>query len=170
MSSNINNYIQKPEKLDKQSLSVLSELIQKYPFFQTARLLHIKNIQNIDLQIDKNELNLTATYVSDRKTLYYLLHKIPSKSQNAEPKSDQPKQSTVEKEIKDSLKENISSTINDQLSYYEMAPAAEIELIPGLAIDIRKEYGDGIELDDQIYSVCRRSSIQHAVGEKDRSG
>ncbi len=161
MSSNITHYIQKPEQLDKQSLLVLNELIQKYPFFQTARLLHIKNVQNINSQIDKNELSLTATYVSDRKTLYYLLHKIPAKLQTEDSKTDQYRQSTVEKDIKDSLKENISNTINEQLNFYEMAPSAEIELIPGLAIDIRKEYGEGIELDNQIYSINR--SVKHSA-------
>ena len=165
MSSNLNSYIQRPEKLDNQSLSVLNELIQKYPFFQTARLLHIKNVYNLNSQIDKDELSLTATYVSDRKTLYYLLHKIPAKLQTEEAKTAQIRQSTVEKEIKDSLKENISSTINDQLHYYEMSPATEIELIPGLAIDIRKEYGEGIELDDQIYSVNR--SVKHSATDQE---
>jgi len=165
MTSNLNNYIQKPEKLDKQSLPVLDELIQKYPFFQTARLLHIKNIHNINSQIDKNELSLTATYVSDRKTLYYLLHKIPARLQTEDTKTDQTKQSAVEKKIKDSLKENISSTINEQLHYYEMSPSSEIELIPGLAIDIRKEYGEGIELDNQVYSVNR--SVKHSVTDQE---
>ncbi|MBN2524329.1 MAG: hypothetical protein JXB24_13740 [Bacteroidales bacterium] len=150
---NLNRYIRTPEKLDKESLKTFDELIEKYPFFQTARLLHIKNIQNVTSEINKNILHLTATYVSDRKILYYLLHKLPGSAQSKDSGSVEFQQPAVEKEIKDSLKENISSTINDQLNYYEMAPSAEIELIPGLAIDVRKEYGNGILLDDKIYSL-----------------
>ncbi len=165
MLPDINRYIRTPEKLDKESLKAFDELIEKYPFFQTARLLHIKNIQNVTSEITKNILHLTATYVSDRKILYYLLHKLPGSTQSKDSGSVEFQQPTVEKEIKDSLKENISSTINDQLSYYEMAPSAEIELIPGLAIDVRKEYGNGILLDDKIYSL--NSSTKNIVKGKE---
>ncbi len=165
MLPDINSYIQTPGKLDNQSLTVLSELIKKYPFFQTARLLHIKNIQNVRSKIDKNELNLIASYVSDRKILYYLLHKFHGSPQKEDSITDRPQPIAVEKEIKDSLKENISSTLHDQLTYYELSPSAEIELIPGLAIDIRKEYGEGIELDDTAYSI--NNFAQRTVKGKD---
>ncbi len=165
MVSNITSYIKTPEKLDRESLKAFDELIEKYPFFQTARLLHIKNIQNVSSEVNKNILHLTATYVSDRKILYYLLHKLPGSTQSKDPRLVEFQQVTVEKEIKDSLKENISSTINDQLSYYKMTPSAEIELIPGLAIDIRKEYGNGIQLDDKTYSL--NSSTKNIVKGKE---
>lgn len=153
MLANINSYIESPEKLDEHSLTALDELINKYPFFQTARLLHIKNIQNVNLKIDEAELHLTATYVSDRKALYYLLHKNQSSHQNKYLKAGGSQQFPVGKDIKDSMKENISTTLNNQLNIYETSPSSEVELIPGLAIDIIKEYGEGIDLDDKIYSI-----------------
>ncbi|MGD2033655.1 MAG: tetratricopeptide repeat protein [Bacteroidales bacterium] len=153
MLKNLSTYIQKPERLDQESLKGLNETIEKYPFFQTARLLHIKNVQNVNSKVDENELHLTATYVSDRKILYYLLHKFPVPAKKTERKNIYGAGNHVEKEIKDTLKENISSTLNEQLNIYDTIPEAEIELIPGLAIDVRKEYGAGIELDDKTYSL-----------------
>jgi hypothetical protein len=56
------------------------------------------------------------------------------------------------------LQENIAATLNKQLHYFEFEPEHEIELIPGLAIDLRKEYGNGIELDETSYSIGLRKT------------
>jgi hypothetical protein len=151
------HYLESPEKLNNISLEELSELIQKYPFFQTARLLHIKNIQNLKGTIDKNELKLTAAFVADRKVLYYLLHKLPGADIPAEVDEKHEKKPTLPgKEIRETLRENISETISNQLNYFKMDTGSDIELIPGLAIDIRKQYGQGIELDDKIFSLRKK--------------
>lgn len=148
------HYLESPEKLNTISLEKLSELIRKYPFFQTARLLHIKNIQNLKGNIDKNELNLTAAFVADRKVLYYLLHKLPMADEPSETVEKHEKVPVLHgKEIRETLRENISETITNQLNYFKMDTGPDIELIPGLAIDIRKQYGQGIELDEKVFSL-----------------
>jgi hypothetical protein len=59
------------------------------------------------------------------------------------------------------LQENIAATLNEQIQYFQFQPEETIELIPGLTIDVRKEYGDGIELDDKSYSIgLRRIACQ----------
>jgi hypothetical protein len=154
------NYLENPERLNFSSSKIISDLIEKYPFFQTARLLQIKNLQQIHHTIDRQTLNLTAAYVSDRKVLYYLLHK-PDVMEVDEPVMLISHSKTIshEKDFKDTLQENIAATLNKQVLYSDFEPEHEIELIPGLTIDLRKEYGDGIELDDKSYSIGLRRTI-----------
>jgi len=158
-------YIQNPGKLNNQSTQNLDYLLKKYPFFQTARLLHVKNLQNIHGTVDKQSLNLTAAYVTDRKVLYYLLHRLPeNESSTVVAGTDENKPVTPEKDFKETLQENIAATLNEQIQYFQFQPEETIELIPGLTIDVRKEYGDGIELDDKSYSIgLRRIACQDEI-------
>jgi hypothetical protein len=155
-------YLEDPEDLNGNSLNTLEEWVKEYPFFQSAHLLRVKNVQNLHGEIDKHLLNLTAAYVSDRKVLYYLLHKFQessaSSADTAEDKEDE--SGLPEKEYKESLKENISETLDKQKGLYDLEPDHEIELIPGLAIDIRKEYGTGIDLEEIDTSFPRYSSLK----------
>jgi hypothetical protein len=154
------HYLENPEGLNSASNESIRSLIEKYPFFQTARLLQIKNLQQLYQTVDKQFLNLTAAYVTDRKVLYYLLYKLGSTMPvTVDARDIQNKASSFEKEYKDSLKENIADTLNKQLHYYELEAEHEIELIPGLAIDIRKEYGNGIELEDKNFSIGIRKQL-----------
>jgi len=162
---NILNFIESPEKLDSSSLKILSETIEKFPFFQTARLLYIKNIHLIQKSVDKQLLNQTAAYVIDRKVLYYLLHKL----QDAEISINEPEKYSIksasyaEKNIKDTLQENISDTISNQLNYYNKELNDNFELVTGIAIDIRKEYGEGITLEDKSFSLGRNNDKKPLV-------
>ncbi len=67
-------YMQKPSSLDNDSLEGLASLVKKYPYFQTARLLLLKNgIVTGNEDIDKN-LSETAIFCSDRTRLFYYLN------------------------------------------------------------------------------------------------
>ena len=50
--------------------------------------------------------------------------------------------------IKDNLKDNISETLTSQLQNLDKTDFDKMELITEVAIDVKKEYGEGIELDD----------------------
>jgi len=146
-------YLESPERLDSESLKKLEDWMENYPFFQTARLLHIKNIQNLEGQVEKEELNQTAAYVTDRKVLYYLLHKLSGQEKETLSENFETKPVKYSKDIKDTMKENIAETITRQRLIFDLEPDREIELIPGLAIDIRKEYGKNIELGNIDFSL-----------------
>jgi hypothetical protein len=162
-SENLIFYIDSPVRLDKTSLPLISQAIEKYPFFQTARLLYIKNIQNLHQQVNKNALNQTAAFVVDRKILYYLLHKLQDAGQENLIETKQPQ---LEKDFKETMQENISDTLLNQLNYYKENLGTEFELIPGLAIDIIKQYGEGIDLDDNTYSINQRFSGEVIEGDE----
>jgi hypothetical protein len=67
------NYMRFPELLNDRSMQNLRDIVEEYPFFQSARLLFIKNLHNQgSLDYEKN-LKLTAVYIPDRSRLFYLL-------------------------------------------------------------------------------------------------
>jgi len=146
-------FLENPDLLDSSSLQKLKDWMKTYPFFQTAYLLHIKNLQNLHGQVENEVLHQTAAFVTDRKVLYYLLHKLPGSVEKTRSDSVGVEPVKYGKEIKDSLKENIANTITQQRHIYDLDVDSEIELIPGLAIDIRKEYGKDIELDNLDLSL-----------------
>ncbi len=157
------------------SLQLLKELIDEYPFFQTARLLYVKNLQNSNREVNREALNLTAAYAIDRKVLYYLMHQVGTYEEEETQETEVTEETTqeevriaYEKDIKESLQENISDTLDHQLSYSEIDGGKDIELIPGLAIDIRKQYGNGIEEEEiQLDSKSRLSAVLPDIFEID---
>lgn len=69
-------YLEHPEIMGNRSILPLEELVRKYPYFQTARLLLLKNLHNQgDIKFD-DELKNTALYVPSRKKIFYLLNKV----------------------------------------------------------------------------------------------
>lgn len=68
-------FLDHPELLDDRSVSFFEKILSEYPYFQTARLLHLKNLNNQgSFQYDK-ELKKTAVWITDRSQLFFLLDK-----------------------------------------------------------------------------------------------
>lgn len=69
-------FLSAPEKLDAQSLPLLTDLVKEYPYFQTAQVLLAKNLHN-EKNIRYNaQLKIAAAYSADRKKLYELINGI----------------------------------------------------------------------------------------------
>ena len=69
----IEQLIKQPELLDKETLYDLRSLVAMYPFYQTARLLMLKNLYLLhDTSFDE-ELRRAAIYIQDRKTLFQMI-------------------------------------------------------------------------------------------------
>ncbi len=74
MALNIPDLIQHPEKLaDRHVLHELSEMLEDYPYYQTARLLYLKGLYLLHDAAFGEELQRTALYISNRKLLFYLI-------------------------------------------------------------------------------------------------
>ena len=71
---NIIAFVHDPSKLDQSSLGELEELLDTYPWFQTAHLLVAKNHHNIDSIKFHEVLRDSAAYAGDRTILYHLIH------------------------------------------------------------------------------------------------
>jgi tetratricopeptide (TPR) repeat protein len=155
--SELVKYIEEPKLLNENSIIDITLLAEKYPFFQTIQLLRIKNLHNLDPGSIKHALNYTAAYVSDRKILYYLLHPIGQKEQPqtiTEEHKTEPKNFNVSlpgKEVKETIRENIADTLTNQQNFMDSNQDTEIEF--STTMDVVKEYGEGIELEDFVVRI-----------------
>ncbi|MDR0230626.1 MAG: tetratricopeptide repeat protein [Dysgonamonadaceae bacterium] len=67
--------IKSPELLNGDTLLQLKSLVEEYPYFQTVRMLYLKNLQvEKDLSFPM-ELRKMAFYAPDRKKLYFWIEK-----------------------------------------------------------------------------------------------
>lgn len=74
MNLDIAELIAHPEKLtDRTVLTELAELIERYPYYQVARLLHLKGLYQLRDASFGDELRRTALCVPDRKVLFSLI-------------------------------------------------------------------------------------------------
>ena len=65
-----NIILSSPELLKAEHTSALKSIINKYPYFQSARALYLKGLKNQDSFRYNNELKRTAAYTTDRSTLF----------------------------------------------------------------------------------------------------
>lgn len=66
-------WITHPELLNRDTLYELRTLLARYPYFQTVRLLYLKNLYLLHDITFGEELRKAALYVADRKVLFYLI-------------------------------------------------------------------------------------------------
>ena len=59
-----------PESISQKNLFGLSDIVEKYPFFQTARALHLKSLKKSNSLLYNDALKLTAAYTADRNILF----------------------------------------------------------------------------------------------------
>ncbi len=94
MTTNFREWINHPELLNRDTLYELRNLIARYPYFQTARLLYLKNLYCLHDATFGEELRKAALYITDRRILFYLIEG-DKFAIHPQPKS---KQTTLEEE------------------------------------------------------------------------
>lgn len=73
MEIHLAEYIKAPEKLGRDSLDELRQLVEKYPYFQPARLLYLRNLYQLhDASFDK-ELRRASLFLPDRTALFLFI-------------------------------------------------------------------------------------------------
>lgn len=72
-SANLQQWIQHPEMLNKDTLYELRTMLTRYPYFQTLRLLYLKNLYLLHDITFGAELRKATLYVADRRSLFYLI-------------------------------------------------------------------------------------------------
>jgi hypothetical protein len=70
--------IQDSGQIDRQMIGEVRELLDLFPFFQSAHLLLLKGLHNTGDVKFENQLMQSAIYIADREVLYHLLKKEPS--------------------------------------------------------------------------------------------
>ena len=59
-----------PQKISQEHQDELSDLIEEYPYFQSARALQLKGLKNSNNYLYNDSLKLTAVYTADRNILF----------------------------------------------------------------------------------------------------
>ena len=72
-SAQLHQWIQHPERLDRGSLYEIRTLVARYPYFQSLRLLYLKNLFLLHDDSFGSELRKAVLYVADRRSLFYLI-------------------------------------------------------------------------------------------------
>ncbi len=73
ISANLQQWIQHPEDLNRDTLYELRTLVARYPYFQSLRLLYLKNLYLLHDTNFGAELRKAVLYVADRRALFYLI-------------------------------------------------------------------------------------------------
>ncbi len=157
-------YIKNPENLDYGSVDFITGLTNQYPYFQTAHLLTVKNLYIINSEDFLSKLNLAAAYITDRRILYELIHPLEFAGEGDFDR-DSTKTGKSGKVYKGTLKENIDVTLSSQLIEINKHGQKDMELVPEISIDVRKEYGEGIELEDIVFNLSSSEilEIEHKI-------
>jgi len=140
-SDQLSKYLVNPGLLSTWSLKEIQLLTDQYPFFQTARLLEVKNYHAAGSFDFQSKLNFCAAYVTDRRILYELIHPWDTKPAAHEAGASSGK---AERDRKPTLQENIADALVAQLDITRSLNPDETELKPNIALDINKEYGDAV--------------------------
>ncbi|MFY0629793.1 MAG: hypothetical protein JXR05_05390 [Flavobacteriaceae bacterium] len=109
------NLLNQPEVLKNEQISELKSIIKEYPFFQSARVLHLKGLKDQESFRYNNELKVAAAYTTDRSVLFDF---ITSK--------------TFEKQV------DIHQQITEKISQEEVIDLKEITPIVEEKLDIGK--------------------------------
>lgn len=72
-ADNISEWMESPDKLNRESLYELRSLVAKYPYFQSARLLLLETLYLLRDEDFGGELGRAAFYVMDRRVLYNMV-------------------------------------------------------------------------------------------------
>jgi tetratricopeptide (TPR) repeat protein len=77
-------YMEDPALLNEKTLGELKEILDEFPYFQTARLLYTRNLLNEKNFRFANQLKICAIHATDRTVLFHLLNpsQVKEKLQN----------------------------------------------------------------------------------------
>ena len=73
-AENLLSLIRKERKYDDQSINEFKELIKKYPYFQTPRMMYLQYLSKTHSSSLPKELSASAPFITERKYLFLILN------------------------------------------------------------------------------------------------
>jgi tetratricopeptide (TPR) repeat protein len=145
-------YMRTPQSLTRETLDQLLRMSEAFPYFQTARLLLLKNRFIIGDEQIQQEMEKTAAYVIDRSILHELLYPL---STEAAPETIP--ENGPEKEP--SLRDQISDLLTLQLQELELVDPSEAELVPDIVIETEPGTHDLLTLENEPEPVEDKNKL-----------
>jgi hypothetical protein len=106
------NMVEEKVQVNRQMLGEVYELIDIFPYFQSAHLILLKGLQNMADVKFENQLRNSALYIADREVLYYFLK--TSSSGKPEIAESTPVQTSQEEKTFDNQQTVIESAKNSE--------------------------------------------------------
>ena len=100
-------YLQDPGQFSDASVVEFETLIKQFPYFQTAHLLYLENLNAVDPKSAQEKLHDEAIYICDRSILYNILNNSVKNNDSADKKV---KSSKIVSNTKGSSLEDIMNT------------------------------------------------------------
>ena len=125
-----------PQKISQEHQDELSDLIEEYPYFQSARALQLKGLKNSNNYLYNDSLKLTAVYTADRNILFEYItsdHFIQNKISELIQQHDE---SVIEIEV---VSENISKQVSIEIDNQIKGELKKAEAILNPDLFHRKE-------------------------------
>ena len=125
-----------PEKISQEHQDKLSDLIEEYPYFQSARALQLKGLKNSNNYLYNDSLKLTAAYTADRNVLFEYItsdHFIQNEISELIQQHDE---SIIEMEV---ISENISKQVSIEIDNQIKGELKKAEAILNPDLFLRKE-------------------------------
>lgn len=69
----LNSWISNPEQLNQNTLFELRQLVERFPYFEIARILFLKNLCLLKDDSFHEELEKSISFISNRKKLFFFL-------------------------------------------------------------------------------------------------
>jgi len=123
---------------DRQAISEVNELIDIFPYFQSAYLLMLKGLSNTSDVKFENQLKLSAMHIADREVLYYFLKKESRKQQ--EPEVPVLKQGFTTPVMEDNQQVVIETGMNSE----ELISEGSHSLLRPVTIQAESDNGDSV--------------------------
>lgn len=156
----LQDWIRNSGNMDRNSHRELKNLIDQYPYFQTAHLLLLKNLHDNQSIRFKEELRNSALFIPDRRQLFLLLQdQIKIQLSNSEPETvsvledkEEVEIVDVAAELEETIEEKEVTPVEDKseelfdLSEDETTSSIEPERV--LERDVKASEGDILELSE----------------------
>ncbi len=121
---NLIKYIKNPNLIDDEATQEIEQLLQQYPYFQTAHLLFVKGLKNSNSSRFQNQLKIAATHAGNRTLLFNLLHEQHSELVYA------PENQIEQTELEDTIPETVPvlpEAVESETPITDMQSAQELE-------------------------------------------
>ena len=144
-----------PELMGDRDLPDVKELVDEYPFFQSARMLYVKNLRNQGYSNYGKALRETAVFVTNRTKLFFLLDERVIIKHDAAPE-----QLEAEAEVFDFGKMSEMAGFTPTPSAAEKAKDAASKLIGTPVLPYFDNLTDTVDLDDFRQTFGKKSKPQ----------
>ncbi len=159
--------LEQPQLCNKEQENDLREIVNAYPYFQSAQVLLAKNLHNQNSYLYEKQLKTAALYAGSRKLLYHFIQQ--PETENPEPVTEAiaeiqtPPELAVTKNQEDELKETSLELIPEQTILEDKLPVVVVpqkEITPEPFVEPTSELIEAIHPPEEITAIHEHTEIE----------